>query len=197
MTKSYGIIILAAGASSRLGSPKQLLPFSGGTLLQHVVSSAAEILEATVIVVTGANRVDVEKSIKDRGAIVVFNPDWNTGMASSIKAGIEELLKKDRSVDAAILAVCDQPYVNSEVFRSLIAIHEREGKGICASSYGNAVGTPALFSRAYFGSLSSLQGDEGAKKILKSHSDDLAIVPFPGGEVDIDTPDDYEKIGQA
>lgn len=194
MEKKYGIIILAAGGSSRLGSPKQLLPFRHKTLLKHVVSAAMNIGEAIVVVVTGAHKEEIEKSISDTNVAVVHNSEWQSGMASSVRAGLGWLLEQPEPPKSCIITVCDQPYISSDVFRSLISAYELEHKGICASSYGDTAGTPVLFSHTYFAELMTLKGDEGAKKLLSKNAKNLTLVPFFRGEIDVDTREDYEKI---
>jgi molybdenum cofactor cytidylyltransferase len=188
-----GVIILAAGNSSRLGRPKQLLPYRGKTLLTHVVAEALTA-ELQPVVVTGAFREEVEASLKGEPVTLAYNPDWEAGMASGIAAGLSKLLLVP-DVGAVIVSVCDQPHLTSALLLQLVSTFETSGKGIVACAYGGSVGTPVLFGRSYFDQLSVLSGSEGAKKILKLYPDDLAVIPFPGGDVDIDTAEDAERLG--
>ena len=185
-----GIIILAAGNSSRLGRPKQLLEFRGKSLITHLVEEAITAGIQPVVVVSGA--VDLSSALAGQPVSMVENPRWREGMGSSIAAGVSFL--SDRAVDAAFVTVCDQPYVTANLFTEMIAAKKRFPKGIVACSYAGTTGTPVLFDRRYFGMLEELTGQEGAKKILRAHQADVAAVPFPHGDIDIDTEDDYERL---
>jgi len=189
-----GIVILAPGDSSRLGNMKQLLPFNGKTLLQHVIDEAADAGAQPIVVITGANANKVAASITDSRVRIVENGNWKEGMASGIVAGIRQITGQNKGVKKIILAVCDQPFVSSALFEQLDEKQNKSGKPVVASTYADTVGTPALFSMEFFDQLLSLTGDEGAKKILKSNTSDVATVPFPRGEIDIDTQKDYENL---
>jgi molybdenum cofactor cytidylyltransferase len=189
-----GAIVLAAGNSSRLGRPKQLLPYRGQTLLTHTTT---EILNAglhPIVVVTGAFHAEVGDSLRGQSVDIIFNPAWEEGMASGIVAGLSEILSAHPDVDAVIIAVCDQPFISSALLSQLVSAHETSAKGIVASAYANSVGTPVLFGRSYFEQLLALSGSEGAKKLLKQYPDDLATIAFPGGDIDIDTGEDAQKL---
>ena len=183
----YGIIILAAGGSSRLGKPKQLLLYRGKPLIQNIIDAAEAVPELYTIVVTGA--VPIEVNVHS-----CYNEEWPSGIASTIRQGLSELLKLQPQAAACIITVCDQPFITAEVLSSLIVRHEETGSGIAASGYAGTVGTPALFSSQYFDELLQLRGDEGAKKVIKKYAHDVAILPFPGGETDIDTAQDYQRL---
>lgn len=189
-----GIVILAAGASSRFGSIKQLLHFNGKTLLQHVIDEAETAGANPVVVVTGANANEVSASITDSKVNIVFNKDWSNGMASGIVAGVHKIKGLDNAIEKIILAVCDQPFVNASVFEQLVQVHQETGKHIVACAYADTTGTPVLFTRKYFDLLTGLTGDSGAKLIIKQHSEDVATVDFPKGAVDIDTPEDLASL---
>lgn len=190
----YGILILAAGASSRLGTPKQLLLYGKKTLLQNAIDASTGVPGSYTIVITGAAHEEVEKSMAGSTAEIVRNSDWQSGMSSSIKAGIQFITKTHPQTEAVIICVCDQPHVSTTLLTELIRQHERTGKAIVASAYRDTVGTPALFSSRFFGDLLNLQGDEGAKKLIGKYATDALSVPFEKGALDIDTPADYEKI---
>jgi molybdenum cofactor cytidylyltransferase len=189
-----GLIILAAGESSRLGNIKQLLPFNGKTLLQHVIDEAAEAGAQPIVVITGANANKIAVSIAHNNVNIVANENWQEGMASGIVAGVRQIISLGDGVKKIILAVCDQPFVSSALFEQLDHTQNKTGKPIVASSYAGTIGTPALFSIEFFDKLLSLRGDEGAKKILKNNINDVATVDFPKGEIDIDTLKDYENL---
>lgn len=189
-----GIVILAAGNSSRLGQPKQLLPYKDDTLLQHIIAQASVINDAVIIVVTGASHEVIEKEIDSSKVKIAFNNDWELGMSSSISKGLTELLQSSPEIKKCIFAVCDQPFVSHSVFENLITEYHTAGKGIIASSYAATLGTPVLFDKKYFDELLSLRGQEGAKKIISRFLEDTASILFEKGDIDIDTEEDYNKL---
>jgi molybdenum cofactor cytidylyltransferase len=190
----YGIIILAAGNSSRLGEPKQLLSWQNNSLIRNVVEQSQKIPQAITMVVTGASADLIENELAGQHVFTRHNAAWSTGMASSIKTGVSELLLLYPSLDAVLIMVCDQPFLKSSIIHSLIEEYIRTGKNIIASAYNNTLGTPVLFSRKYFTDLLQLQGQEGAKKIIITHPEDVSSIYFPSGEIDIDTKEDYNKL---
>ncbi|KAF2515543.1 nucleotidyltransferase family protein [Flavobacterium foetidum] len=189
-----GIIILAAGNSSRLGRPKQLLEYKESTLLKNTISEALKVENCFVIVVTGFNHYFIEKKHDLPEITFSFNSDWESGMSSSIIKGIYELLLINPDCEQCILAVCDQPFVTSSVFESLILEASQTNKGIAASAYSETLGTPVLFQKKYFQELQELKGHEGAKKLLNKYANDVVSVPFERGNIDIDTEEDYFKL---
>jgi molybdenum cofactor cytidylyltransferase len=191
---SYGIILLAAGASSRLGKPKQLLLYKGKTLLQHGIQVAVDTGSKAIVAVLGANADFLIKETANQAIEVILNKDWNEGMASSIRCGIKYLQEKEPEVDAAIIMVCDQPYVTTQLLTDLVIKYQATGKPIVASSYENNQGTPALFDKTIFAALLELKGDVGAKKIMKENSGIVELVKFPLGNIDIDTNENYEEL---
>lgn len=189
-----GIIILAAGNSSRLGRPKQLLPFRGKTLIAHVVTEALAADLAPAVVVTGAYHVELLEALNGLVVQVVYNPRWESGMASGIVAGMAKALVSAPDLKAVMVAVCDQPYITAELFRSMVSIHAGSAKGIVGCTYGETLGTPVLFGERYFTELSALSGEGGAKQLVRRFAGDVAMVPFPKGEIDIDTEEDLDHL---
>ncbi len=189
-----GIIILAAGNSSRLGRPKQLLKHKESTLLKNTIAEALKIQNSFLIVLTGANHDVIEKELNLPEVKLSFNSEWESGMSSSIVKGIIELMLLNPDCEQCILSVCDQPFVTSSVFENLINQSKRTGKGIAASAYAETLGTPALFHQKYFHELLEFKGKEGAKKLIKKYADDVVSVPFEKGNIDIDTEEDYQKL---
>lgn len=189
-----GIVILAAGNSSRLGRPKQLLEYKESTLLKNTISEALKIQNSFLIVVTGSNHDVIENELNLPKIKFSFNPEWETGMASSIVKGLNELLRLNPDSEECIFAVCDQPFVTNLVFENLISEYHKTEKGIIASAYSETLGTPVLFHKKYFNELLELSGQEGAKKIIKKYSDDVVSVSFEKGNIDIDTEEDYKKL---
>jgi molybdenum cofactor cytidylyltransferase len=192
--KTCGIIILAAGNSSRLGHAKQLLTFNNKSLLKHVLDEAQAVNEAQVILVLGAEKDSLENELKGSTAVVCYNPQWSEGMAASIHVGIQTLIDLQPNVSCSIITVCDQPFISTKVFKSLIEKFNASSCGIIASSYADTAGTPVLFSKSYFQDLLQLNGHEGAKKLLKTYEKEVSLLAFEKGEIDIDTESDYRNL---
>lgn len=188
------LIILAAGQSARLGHPKQLLRYRDKTLLQHTIDEALQAGAMPVVVVTGARAEEIAGSIDSVPVEIVFNTQWEQGKGTGIAAGVRKIVADHPEVEQVILSVCDQPYVRAALFQQLSQKQQESGKGIVASAYAGATGTPVLLTRKYYGQLLGLEKDAGAKQVLQAYPDDVATVDFPGGEVDIDTVGDYERL---
>lgn len=193
MHPQTAVVILAAGSSSRLGQPKQLLPFKGKSLLAHSILTAKKVTHA-VVVITGADHTRIEADIRDCNVKSVFNEAWEEGMASSIRCGLSVLKNDFPGLKSAIVMVCDQPFVTSGLLENLIKEQELSGKSMVASAYSDIAGTPVLFEESIFPELLELKGDTGARKIIAKNKDRLATVDFPLGNVDMDTADDYKKL---
>jgi molybdenum cofactor cytidylyltransferase len=186
------IIVLAAGNSSRLGEPKQLLFYQNKTLLQHILNEAKNANLDPVICVTGYKADRIAETITDTGITIVYNKQWPEGMGTGISTGIKQLL--NTAVESVILAVSDQPHVTAELFRTMVANMDESKKGIVACSYAGTLGTPVLFKKEYFNQLILLNGQEGAKNIVKANLSDVRELEFENGRVDIDTKQDYENL---
>ena len=191
---SVGAIILAAGSSSRMGTPKQVLPFRGTSLLRRAALAAVGAGCHPVVVVTGANAELSTRELEGLDVRAVWNRDWETGLASSIRTGIGGLLDADLQVSAALIMVCDQVHVTAQVIARLVAAHRATGKAVVASTYGGSFGVPALFDRSVFGELASVRGEGGAKRVIAGHASEAHFVPFDGGETDVDTPEDFARL---
>jgi molybdenum cofactor cytidylyltransferase len=185
-------VILAAGASRRLGRPKQLLEYQGETLVARAVRIAGEAGLNPAIVVLGAHREAVLAALANMSAISVDNSEWQEGIASSMRAGLKAL--EERSPDAAgvLIMPCDQPRLNSEHLLRLLSSFAVET--ISASTYAGVRGVPAVFPRSAFPELMNLSGDTGARKLLVNPPCPVIEVPFEGGDVDIDTPEDITHL---
>jgi molybdenum cofactor cytidylyltransferase len=189
-----GAVILAAGGSSRLGQPKQLLQFRDKTLVRRTVDAAREAGCSPIVVVVGSDREKVSRELEQTGAVLVENINWDDGIGTSIRSGMQHLVDTRPKVQAIVLLVCDQPFVDSHTIEQLIALGERTKKAIVASSYAGTLGVPALFDRSCDAELLELNDTSGAKPIIFSNQDRVAEFPFPKGEIDIDTAADYERI---
>jgi xanthine/CO dehydrogenase XdhC/CoxF family maturation factor/CTP:molybdopterin cytidylyltransferase MocA len=191
-TESVAAIVLAAGASTRMGRPKQLLPSIGGESLLR--RSAMEALRSgcrPVIVVTGAHADESSSEVGDLPVQLIHNPDWTSGMSSSLRAGLSALDADDNRAEAAIVTVCDQPFARAPVLEALVRAYRTSRKGIVASEYGGVLGVPALFAREHFAELVGLRGAVGARQVIAAHAPDVVRAPFPEGAIDLDTPEDY------
>jgi|SRR6185503_7260441 len=187
-----GIIILAAGPSSRLGQPKQNLVYKGKTLLQRTIETATASVCERIVVVLGANLDMIMPTIKNYSIEVVENTEWQEGIASSIRAGVRRMLVPEPKVQSVILMLCDQPHVDTYILNMLIAAKTKEG--ICACGYNDTMGPPVLFDAVHFDELVALTGAEGAKKVMQSHIEKVKTIPFQSAGIDIDTPMDYENL---
>jgi molybdenum cofactor cytidylyltransferase len=191
---TIGAVILAAGSSSRMGSPKQILRFRGESLLRRAALAALGAECSPVVVVTGAHAELSRRELEGLDVREVLNPRWETGMASSIGAGLDGLLGADPDVAAAVIMLCDQPHVTADVISSLVSAHRVTRRPVIASTYGGSFGVPALFSRPLFAELARLEGGAGAKQVIKRYASEAHFLPFPGGEVDVDTREDFSRL---
>lgn len=189
-----GGLLLAAGGSSRLGQPKQLLRSAGRSLIRR----AAETLVGSVcdpcVVVLGAeiDRSTAEIAHLDVG--IRINEQWHTGMSSSIKAGLRELLSIEPGLAAVVITLCDQPNVVSADIDRLAAEFRSSGFPIVAAEYGGTIGVPALFTSDIFDELSRLDGDKGARQIIRTNPERVRQVAIENAAFDVDTPDDVRQI---
>jgi len=190
----YAIVILAAGTSSRLGSPKQLLFYNGKNLLLHAVDVALETGCQSVFIVLGAHMELLRNELKEKPLFILENDGWQEGLASSIRCGLENVTKTMQGTDHIIFMLCDQPFVSSSLLLKLIEKRNETGMPVVASSYGDCLGTPALFYKNLFPALMELKGDKGARNIISNNPGKVAVVQFPGGIYDIDTVADYELL---
>jgi molybdenum cofactor cytidylyltransferase len=188
---SVAAILLAAGASRRLGTPKQLLVWRGETLLRRTARLALEAGFRPVRVVLGAEAPRCEATLRDLDVEIVANPAWEAGMSTSLRAGLEGLAA---DVDAVLVLVCDQPALSLGHLESLRAAQLAHPETAVASGYAGARGIPVLFPRVFFERLERLQGDRGARSLLQG--EDVLEVPFPGGEFDLDTPEDLTRLSR-
>ena len=158
------------------------------------MNAAIETGIENIILVLGANEQEHHQLIEDARVHVVVNADWKKGMGSSLKTGLSYLLQQLPRAEAVITMVCDQPLITSDQLKKLIAEHESSRSAIVASFYQGVAGVPVLFDLTLFSELLLLPDDAGAKKIIQQHPHLVKTVPFPGGEIDIDTEDDLRKF---
>ncbi len=188
-----GVILLAAGSSSRLGRPKQLINYQDKTLIQHSIEAALNSTANDLVVVLGSNSELIQTGIESKEVPVLVHEHWEEGMSSSMQCGLRYLIETSQ-VEQVILMLCDQPYVTQDLLDQLMNGKKASRKGILACSYSGTVGVPALFDQTYFPELFALMGAEGAKKVILNHQEDVFLIGFPLGAVDLDTEEDVQKF---
>jgi molybdenum cofactor cytidylyltransferase len=189
-----GLIVLAAGGSRRLGQPKQLLSYRGKSLVRHTVDCAIDSVCAPVVVVVGAYADKVGSEVEDSAVSVIENPNWSMGLSTSIRVGLQFLQHHKPTLDAAILTLCDQPFLTTQLINQLVNTYQTTQKAIVATYYADALGVPALFTEPVWDKLHELEGDLGAKALIQQWPKEaIASVPFAQGDVDIDTWEDWRS----
>jgi molybdenum cofactor cytidylyltransferase len=189
-----GAVILAAGPSTRMGMPKQLLQFGGETMLRRAASVALEAGCRPVVVVTGAHAARSREALCGLDVREAENPQWESGISSSVRVGIEAVVAVNPEAVAVVLMLCDQPFMTRDIITGLVRAHRETNCSIVASRYGGSYGVPALFGKAHFAGLTTLEGAAGAKQVIQKHLPKVHLLPFPEGEIDVDTPDDFARL---
>jgi molybdenum cofactor cytidylyltransferase len=220
-----GVVVLAAGGSSRMGTVKQLLPYRGTTLLRHACLTVLETPFRPVIVVLGAESERCGAELHDLPVTRVYNPDWRQGMSGSLRLGLEALEAESPEMPGVLIFLHDQPLIPSSALVRLAqlcgqktgfstsrhperSVAESKDDGIlkheflqrpqiAATDYGDALGVPAIFDRSLFPELKALTGDEGARKIILRHAAQVVSMPLPEAGHDVDTPQDYSHLPPA
>ncbi len=188
-----GVLILAAGASVRMGRPKQLLEWAGEPMVRRMARIGMQVGCGPVWVVAGAHAEEVLTAIEDLPVESFFFPGWAEGMGASLRAGLAAMLQSRLSLEAALVLLVDQPLVDTAYLNQLVMHFRRSGMAITASAYAGTLGPPAIFSKDLFPELLLLEGEKGAKSLLHRHPGACFSVPFPSGAYDLDTPGDWEK----
>ncbi len=184
-------IILAAGGSSRLGSPKQLISYRGEKLITRAILNAVEAGVDKVVVVLGSNAETIKREVPaDPDIRVVINEDWESGLSSSLAAGIRNV---DTLTDGVLVLVTDQPLVDALSLQDLVSRFDYRHR-VIASSYGTTIGVPAVFGKEFFPELSSMEGDKGAGHWLRKNILRVTLVALDTAGMDIDTPDDLKRL---
>lgn len=191
-----GVIILAAGASNRLGYPKQLVKFKEKPLLQHVIDVADSVGFDKNILVLGAQAEEIQKGIELRDFEIIINENWEEGVGSSLSKGISEALNRENKLDHVLILLSDQPLVTKEKIQELLQVHQGSNTPATFAEYEGATGVPAIFSRLLFSDLKKLKGDQGAKKLLFNNNLQFETVKFENGNFDVDTAEDVELLKQ-
>jgi len=188
------LLLLAAGASRRMGEPKQILPWGSETLIEHQINTLLASGK-NVSVVLGANSKPISKVIQKLPVTIFINEAWNKGIGSSIASGVKQLLTKDPMIDGILIALIDQPLITTSHFSKMLKLFRLNKKQIIGSrSHKGWVGAPVLFDSFYFMELQKLKGDDGAKTLIGKYAD--ALLTVEGGNLlsDIDTPETYKNM---
>ena len=189
-------VVLAAGGSTRLGSPKQLLAYGEKSLLRGAAESVLATPCTPVLVILGSGAEGLQDELDGLRTIIKVNPEWGKGMGTSVRLGVETLDALAPGLDGVLLTLCDQPSVESGALGRLLAAFERAASptALVAAAYNGTVGVPAVFGRAYFDALCTLPDDTGAKPVLMKHRASVIQVPLPEAVTDIDTREQYERF---
>jgi molybdenum cofactor cytidylyltransferase len=195
----FGVVVLAAGSSSRMGSPKQLLNYGGKPLLRHAadvaLASMCGSVPRNVIVVLGSRAQELRPALEGLPVTILENPRWEEGMGTSIHSGVERA--QADGLDGVILALADQPLVTSEILDRLARTHMETGQPIVAAQYAGTVGVPVFFSREFFPNLLALKPAQGCKGVILSHAGSAIHLDCPEAEMDVDTPQDYDRVQRS
>ena len=186
------LLLLAAGASTRMGRPKQLLPYHGRTLLRRAAETAVASGCMPIILVTGALHEALVAEVAGLPIQAIHNADWETGMASSIRAGLAALANARPT--AVLIMLSDQPLVTPELLRELMARQQLTQAPIVAAAYGDTLGVPAVFDQSVLPDLLALEGAQGANRLIAGRGAAVQRVPFPAGLFDVDTPEQYAAL---
>lgn len=188
------VLILAAGASRRLGQPKQLVKFKGETLIRRMANEAVSAQIGGVTVVTGNKREVIEKEITDLEVNIFYNEEWEEGIGASIRNGLENVLSRNPNTNAILITMVDQPFVNAAHLQKLAKAYDPSRPMIIASAYRGTFGVPVLVDNFYFDMLKGLKGDEGGKKIFVNYLKNIVEIPFIEGSIDIDEQEDLKTL---
>lgn len=195
---NIAIIILAAGASKRMGEPKQLLKWGDTTLINHTINTAVEVNSKEIIIVLGAHFELIKKNIENSEVTILNNIHWDKGLGTSIAFAVEYLKTPQSVVEGVLIILADQPFVTSDFLKLMISKFQNNKNQIIAASYENGKqGVPVLFDKAYFEDLVNLSDDQGAKELLKKYQSHVEALFPPTENIDLDTKLDYTNLYQS
>lgn len=188
----HGVLLLAAGGSRRLGQPKQLLPIDGETLVHRAARLALATVPAEAVIVLGAEAAAVADAVADLPLRRVHCADWTMGMGASLREGLGAL---GPACEGALVLLCDQPALDAAHLQALLAAWRRDPRRAVASAYAGVLGVPALLPRRWFEPLAMLDGDRGARDLLRQRAGEVTAVDAPALSQDIDLPGDLHAAG--
>lgn len=188
-------VVLAAGASTRMGSPKQLLNWGNSTLLEHTLNTVLELNSSEVVVVLGANFEIIKNEISKYPVTVLNNTSWKVGLGKSIAVAVEYIQKLDYKVDGVMIVLADQPLIDSRFLGELCNAFNPNNNQIITTSYKNGKrGVPVIFDKHYFEELMLLNDDDGAKTLLKTYANSVNSLKPQSENLDIDSKEDYNYL---
>lgn len=192
--RQIAAVVLAAGASTRLGQPKQLVRVEGEPLVRRTARLAVEAGCSPVVVVLGFEAGQMRPELNGLAVEAVENSQWREGMGTSLRCGVEALRNMEPVPESVLLLVCDQPRLSLRHLRELVARHRSGKQAITTSAYAGTMGVPAVFARELFGELVRLEGDQGARGVIRRHAEQAKGISWPEGGVDLDDPKDLRRI---
>ena len=198
-TKRYpinhcAVLMIAAGESKRMGSPKQLLVVEGETIINRMIHIVKKAVNFPTYVILGAFAETIQAQFPNLEINIVNNTHWQEGMASSIRLGLNTAKAQIPALDCVMVVLCDQPYITESTITALLQLQKEKDTPMAAAYYDDVMGTPALFHSSIFNELLSLKGDMGAKRIIQSRPEEVAKLHFEKGLLDIDTKEDYQAL---
>ena len=190
---NIAVLVLAAGKSSRMNGIKQLLKINNKTLLDHTLETTKKVFQNNIFCILGANADKIQKAISTKYVQFIYNKNFETGLSSSIVAGIHHFKKEKLNFNGLLILLVDQPEIDDDYLNLLITTFQSNSDKIIASNYNEKAGVPAIFPKKYFEKLVLLKGDKGAKKFLQNYTSEVIKINREQSFKDIDTPEDYQS----
>jgi molybdenum cofactor cytidylyltransferase len=191
--ENVAVLVLAAGKSSRMQTPKQLLKIGNQTLLEIVLEKAISISSHTVFCVLGANALMIQQKTSSKNVVFIINENYQEGLSSSIVSGINYLEENHPAIEAILILLADQPAIEVAYLENLFQVYSENKSKIIASNYAEKSGVPAIFPREYFNELKLLQGDFGAREFLQKNKKQTLGCNIQTSLIDLDTKTDFEN----
>lgn len=191
--KRVAAVILAAGRSSRMGTPKQLLEIDGQTLLRRTAEIAVASLEHAYVIL-GFEAKEVGETLQNLAISMVEAAEWEQGLSASVKAGVGAVRAKSPRTDAILFVPCDLPLLSREHLDALVGVYRSCSAPLVVSAWDDVLGIPALFDSSLWPEFEDLTGDKGARQIIRLHQQEAKTVPFPAGKFDLDTPQQLKRF---